>query len=145
MNNKSTDPTFGRMIKELRLTQIICMISSLLTLCLLLGGILLYGKVQELKQVCEPAAEKLAAVDMESFNGALGNLNAALESADWDRVAEALGELDVESINSAIEGLDTEELTEGIKNLNDAVEKIREFSEMVSGLSSRLGGMFGAN
>ncbi len=146
MENMTTDPGTRQLLKELKLTRILCMISSVLTLCLLAGGILLFGRVRELAETCEPVVEKVSQLDVESLNDTLGHINTSLETVEWEQVADALGRLDVEALNSAIEGLDTEELTESLKNLNDAVEKIREISEMLSekmnSLSKTFGGLF---
>ncbi|MDE6926860.1 MAG: hypothetical protein K2O97_14540 [Acetatifactor sp.] len=146
MDHMTTAPDTQKLIKELKRTQIICMVLSFLSLCLLGGGILLFGKVQELTEICRPVAEKVSALDVESLNDTLAHINASLETVDWEQVADALGELDVEAINSAIEGLDTEELSESLKNLNDAVEKVQEISEKMSegmsNVTSWVGGMF---
>lgn len=146
MENNVTDPVTRQLMKELKFTRIICMISSALTLCLLAGGVLLFGRVQKLAEICEPVVEKVSELDVESLNSTMDNINASLEEVDWQQVADALGELDVEALNSAIEGLDTEELTESLRNLNDAVDKVRELndklSEKMNSLSSLFGGMF---
>ncbi len=146
MDNITTDQVTQKLMKELKFTRIICMISSILTLCLLAGGILLFGKVQELAEICRPVVEKVSELDVKSLNDTMDNINASLETVDWEQVADALGELDVEALNSAIEGLDTEELTKSLKNLNDAVDKVQEISEMMSEkvnkLTSWTGGIF---
>ena len=157
MENIATDPVVHQLMKELKVTQIICVVTSLLTICLLVGGILLFCRVRGLAESCEPVVEKVAALDVESLNGTLSHINTSLETVDWEQVAQSLGQLDVEAINStiekldvdainsAIEGLDTEELTQSLKNLNDAVEKIREISEKMGDMASRVGGFFGRN
>ena len=146
MNNITTDPGTQKLMKELKFTRIICMISSLLTLCLLAGRILLFGKVQELAEICRPVVEQVSKLDVESLNDTMDHINASLETVDWKQVADALEELDVEALNSAIEGLATEELSKSLKNLNDAVDKVQEISEMmsekVSKLTSWTGGIF---
>ncbi|MCM1064552.1 MAG: hypothetical protein NC420_08815 [Eubacterium sp.] len=111
MENNVTDPVMRKLMKELKITRIVCMFSSLLTLCLLAGGILLFGRVQELAEVCRPVVEKVS-------------------------------QLDVDAINSAIEGLDTAELTQALKTLNDAVEKIGELSDKLGDVVSWLSGLF---
>ena len=146
MDNFTTDHGTQKLMRELRFTRIICMISSFLTLCLLAGGILLFGKVQELAEICRPVVEKVSELDVESLNDTMDNINASLETVDWEQMADALGELDVEALNSAIEGLDTEELSKSLKNLNDAVDKVQEISDMMSekmnNLTSWVGGIF---
>ncbi len=157
MENIATDPVVHQLMKQLKFTQIICVISSILTLCLLAGGIFLFCRVRGLAQSCEPVVEKVAKLDVESLNETLTYINTSLETVDWEQVARSLSQLDVEAINSAmekldvdainsaIEGLDTEELTQSLKNLNEAVEKIREISEKMGGMASRVGGFFSRN
>lgn len=140
MNNNVTDSNTHQLMKELRFTRIVCMISSALTLFLLIGGIFLFGRVQELFKVCEPVVENLSGIDVENLNSTLDSINTSLESVDWEQVAEALGELDVEALNTAIEGLDTEELTEALQNLNDAADRLRQVGEKLSALTSLFGG-----
>lgn len=88
----------------------------------------MFDRVQKLEELCRPVVEQLAGVDVESFNTTLDRVGQTLEDVDWEQVANVLGEFDVESFNTAMEGLDTEELSKGLENLNDAVEKIREIS-----------------
>lgn len=143
MNKNLSDNKTDGLLRELKFTRIICMISSVLTLCLLLGGVILYGRVRELSEICEPAVEKISDIDMKSFNDTLNHVNATLERVDWEQVADSLGKLDVDAINSAIEGLDTKELSETLKNLNDAVEKIKELGERLSSLPAWFNDKFG--
>ena len=143
MDNMAADSVTGQLIKELKFTRVICMISSLLTICLLAGGILLFGKVRELAGICEPVVEKVLQLDVESLNDTMGHINTSLETVDWEQVAEAMGKLDVDALNSAIEGLDTKELTESLKNLNDAVAKLRELSKLLSEKMNSLSALFG--
>ncbi len=132
MNNHLTETNSSQLIKELRFTRIVCLISSVLTLCLLVCGILLFGRVHRIVAVCEPVVEKLTAIDVERLNSTMDYVNASLAEVDWEQVAEALGELDVEALNSAIEGLDTKELTEALANLNTAAEKLKELGDKLS-------------
>ena len=48
----------------------------------------------------------------------------------------------MDALNSAIEGLDTEEISKSLKNLNDAADRIREVSENLSSLAQWFGGLF---
>ena len=141
MDNHVTDPNIRQLIKELKITRIVCIITSALTLCLLIGGMFLFGKVQKIAGICEPVVEKVSALDVESLHRTMDNVNASMEEVDWKQVADALEKLDVDALNSAIEGLDTTELTQLLKNLNEAVEKIREISDKLSSFSSLFGGL----
>ncbi|MBQ7774916.1 MAG: hypothetical protein IJ379_03260 [Lachnospiraceae bacterium] len=155
--------------KELLLTRIFSIISSVLMVCLLVGGFLLYNKAQEFGKQVEayavevesyaaeitPVVEQLAALDVAAFNDSLTKMNAVVDevdwqmlsdsiaSVDWEKVSKQLEALDVEAINKAIEGLDTKELTNALENMNNAVDKLRSISEAFSNFAAKLG--FGSN
>lgn len=145
MNNTTTDSNAYQLIRELRFTRIICMISSALTICLLIGGIFLFHRVEKLSQMCEPAMEKISEIDVDSFNSTMDRVNTSLEDVNWNQIAEALNKLDVDALNEAIEGLDTKEFSEALTNLNDAVENIRGLSEKLNALTAPLFGRIAQN
>ena len=142
MDNMAMDSVTRQLMKELKFTRIICMILSVLTLCLLAGGLFLYGKVRKLAEICEPVVEQVSQLNVESLNKTLEHVNVSMETVDWQQVSDVLGELDVDALNSAIEGLDTEEISKSLKNLNDAADRIREVSENLSSLAQWLVGLF---
>jgi len=132
--------------KELRTTRIFCAISSVLTLLLLAGGCFAvvvaqdYAvKVQEYATEVMPVIRELSKLDVEEFNLTMENVNASLQSVDWEQVAASLEALDVDALNEAIENLDTEELTEALKNLNDASDKLRTIGDKMSSITSVFG------
>lgn len=143
MKDFGNDSDTRRLMRELRFTRMMCMVSSALTLCLLIGGVFLFGRLQELSQMCQPAIEKISDMDMESFNNTLHQVNATLGNVDWELLSENLGKLDVKALDSAVKGLNTEEFSEALKNLNDAVEKIKELGDRLSALPSWFSGQFG--
>ena len=126
-----------KLAKELRATRIFCIISSLLTVCLLAGGFFVWNKVQpviSVLQEAKPVMEQLSELDVEEMNRTLEQVNVTLESVDWQQVSEALGELDVDAINEAVEGLDTEELTKAVENLNKVVSVLEKWGNKWSSL-----------
>ncbi len=142
MENRETEMSMELLAKQLRMTRVFCMISSMLTLCLLLGGVFLFSKLQpvfDFLQEIEPAMEQLSALDIESVNTTLEQINATLGSVDWQQVSDSLGQLDVEAINTAIEGLDTEALSEAIENLNKTADTLEGWGEKLSSFSNLFG------
>ena len=110
MDTKEWDTNMAQLKRELRLTRIFCGISSMLTICVLLGGILLFKEVQpvfEFMQQAQPVMEQLSQLNVDEINLTLEQVNATLGNVDWEQVAESMNELDVDAINEAIEGLDT--------------------------------------
>lgn len=134
MKNQEMD--MNRQLKrELRFTRICCMISSLLTVCLLLGGAVVFGKLQPVLAFAteaQPVLEQISQLDVNAFNDTLAQVDTTLSDVDWQQVSETFDKLDVEAINSAIQGLDVEELSKAIENLNKASETLEGLSEKLS-------------
>ena len=131
-----------KLLKELRLTRIVSIISSLLALSLLiLGGYFVYTIKGTLREA-EPVMEKIAEVDVESLNATLEHINETLEAVDFEPVVQAIEELDVEGFNAAIDSLDMEELSKALKNLNDAADIFRQISQTFSESLGRLTSIF---
>ena len=107
MGNDTSESNMKQLKKELRLTRVFCAISSLLTLCLLVGGILLFCRLQPVVVFLQDAKP----------------------------VMEQLSQLDVEAVNTALEGLDTETLSEAASNMNKAAETLETWGEKLSSFS----------
>ena len=126
----------SKLFRELRLTRIVSIISSLLALSLLiLGGYFAYTVKDALKEA-EPVMEKIAEMDVESLNATLEHINETLETVDLEPIVQAIEELDVEGLNSAIDSLDMVELSKALRNLNDAADIMKKIGESLSPLTS---------
>lgn len=142
--NESTgnsDLVSGRMLKkfrrELAITRLMCIVTSVLILCLLAGG------AYVLRQV-KPILEQAAAVDIENVNETLRQVKSSLEDVDlkqaadtMQQVADTMQSVDLESWNNAIDGLDTEELSKTLTNLNNAVESLRRIENSINSVFGR--------
>ena len=134
MTNIQQDDVIIQLRRELLLTRIFCIASSVLTLCLLIGGVLLFSEVQGVITEVEPVMEQLAAVDIAAVNETMNNVNASLESVDWEQMSETLGELDAQALNEAIQNLDTEELSIALENLNNATTSMQKLSDSIKSI-----------
>ena len=131
-----------KLLRDLRFTRIVSIISSLLaTLLLVWGGYLVYT-VKDIMREVEPVMEKIAEVDVESLNATLEHVNETLETVDLEVVVQAIDELDVKGLNAAIDSLDMEELTKALKNLNDAADVFKQISQSLTQLLSPLTAFF---
>lgn len=151
MNNELNEQIIAKLRRELLWTRIFSIISSVLMLCILLGGFVIFHTVKEYEKKISSGIEQLAELDISAFNETLSQMNQAVESmdwemlndsiasVDWEKVSKQLEGLDVDSINSAIEGLDTEELTESLENMNNAVEKLRSITDVFNSLGTKWG------
>lgn len=131
MENNNNEIVVKQLTKELRMTRIFCIISSLLTVCLLAVGFLIWVAITPVVSViqeAQPVMEQLSGLDVEEMNHTLEQVNVTLESVDWQQVSEALEALDVETINEAIAGLDTEEMTKAVENLNKVASMLENWS-----------------
>lgn len=158
MNDMITDVTYERLAKELRMTRIFCLVSSLLTVGLLICGVLLILHMKPLytwMEQTQPILVELAELDMESVNLTMAQMNHTLESIDWKQVSDAvvavdwkqmsdavgsidwksvsdsLSKIDVDAINKAVEGLDTKELSEALETLNNTVDTLQAIGDKI--------------
>lgn len=131
----------GRILKkfrrELAITRVMCIVTSMLILCLLAGGIYVLRQVQ-------PILEQAAAVDVENVNETLSQVKSSLENVNLEQamdtmqqVAETMESVDLEAWNNAIDGLDTAELSKTLANLNDAVESLRQVEASINSVFGR--------
>ena len=99
-----------RLRKELRMTRVFSGITSALLICVLIGGVIVFLKVQAYMEAVMPLAEKMLA---------------------------QLEQLDMDALNESIAGLNTKELTRALENFNDAVERLEGFTDAVKGFFSK--------
>lgn len=135
MEEKNIQTMEEKLVKELKVTRIFCIISCLLTVGLLIGGFLVFKQVQPMFQMVEkiePAMEQFMALDIEEVNETLEQVNATLESVDWQQMSDAVGELDVDAFNDAIQGLNTEAISKAVENLNKAVATMEKWGNAIS-------------
>lgn len=100
MEEQRTQTVEEKLIRELRITRIFCVISCVFTVGLLAAGFLVFKQMQPMFQMIEdmePAMEQFMALDVDAFN-------------------------------NAIRGLDTEALSKAVENLNKAAETIEKWS-----------------
>lgn len=154
MEKQMPENSLEQLRKELRITRVVCIVSSVLTSALLLGGILLYGQMRpvlEMTKETGPIIEELAELDIESVNMTLeqvGNtlgsvdwkeVSNAIESVDWQQVSDTIGELDVEAFNNAVEDLDTKEFSKAIERLNKVIDVLEGWGDKLGSIK----GIFG--
>ena len=130
MDNQNMQTMEEKLVKELKVTRIFCMISCVLTLSLLVGGFLVFKQVQPMFQMVgkiEPAMEQFMALDIDEVNETLEKVNTTMESVDWQQISETVGQLDVDAFNDAIQGLDTEAISKAVENLNKAAATMEKW------------------
>ena len=121
--------------KELKITRYCSLLVAMLLVIVIIGGVFLAKQMAPALtaiQEMQPAIQKMEQIDVEM-------LNAKIE------------QLDIEGLNKAIEGLDVEELSKSLKNINEAIDRLKEagesfeaFSELFSNSFSGLFGIGGS-
>lgn len=129
-NSQQTD--LEKLSRELHITRIFCMLSSFLTILVLIGGVFFFMALRQVRAEAEPIIQQISALDVESFNETL----AQVDSVDWAGVSQTIEQLDVDALNRALGGLDTEELSKAMENLNRAVETLERVGEAFSRFTS---------
>ena len=110
--------------KELKVTRIWCIISSVITFCLLAAMIVLLWKLQ-------PAYEFM------KETGPV--IRQTLEETDLGKLSESLSGLDVETLNETLQSLDTEELSQVLENVNNMSALVTELNEKYDSMVSAFG------
>jgi len=128
---------FEKLRRELRITRIFSGVTSILLIGMLIGGFIVFSKVQEYAQTVVPLAEKVSEADFEVLNESMERLNETLNAFDWEKLSLQLKELDMDALNEAIAGLNTEELSKALENLNDAAETLEQFGNSIKGFFSK--------
>lgn len=153
--NTDMENMIKKLSRELLITRIFTGILSVLMILILVGGGLAYrgftqyteeisremegamAMLEEYAGEVRPVIAKLEEVDMQAVNDTLVTLNQTMVSVDWEEVTAQLSALDIESLNEAIEGLDTQELSVTLRNMNDVVEKLQNISDGMKSFFSK--------
>ncbi|MCH5343232.1 MAG: hypothetical protein J1E64_04260 [Acetatifactor sp.] len=128
--------------RELRLTRFFCIVSSILSICLLAAIVFLVVSLQPVFSFVnetKPALEQFSKLDIDTLNRTMEQVDTSLGQVDWEKVADSLEQLDVEAINEAIRNLDTKELSTALEKLNKTTDALEAFGERLGSLSSLFG------
>lgn len=139
MDNLGMEQTMVQLQKELKITRIFCMVTSVLMILILVGGLFAFGKVDGYMKGIQPLVDELSSVDFIAVSNSLEELETAMTSVDWEQVSTQVASLDMEALNAAIEGLDTEELTETLENVNEAVTTLEKMSDSIKAFMGKFG------
>ena len=143
MSNEYNEQILEKLRKELFLTRIFSIISSVLTVCLLVAGFTLFYKYQESKKQVEAYAvqvkesieeltsqdSELAKVDILALNEALKNLNKVVNTVDWEMLNSSIASVDWQLLSDSIASVDWKMLNDNVASvdwamLNDSIAQV---------------------
>lgn len=145
MNNEQM---IEKLRKELLLTRIFSMISSVLTICLLVGGYIGFSKLEEYEQqvveyaeemavyaeqvqgyaeAITPAVKQFAKLDIKTINETLTQMNTVVGTVDWKMLNDSIASVDWDMLNNSIASVDWQEVSTQLEALdveaiNSAIE-----------------------
>lgn len=142
--------------RDLLVTRIFSVISSVLMIAILVGGFYIFQTVQTYAEQVdgyvteivtyaenmEPAVNQLAKVDIEELNATMTQMKIAFAEVDFERLAQQIDELDVDAINTKVAALDVDTLNDkinalDIEGINKTIEELdtAELSEALTNLN----------
>lgn len=136
---QTEDSAIKALRKELRMTRIFSAITSLLIIAMLAGGFVVCSEVKSYVDEVWPLIDQLSTIDFASISNTMENLEQTVGTVDWEYMSEQLGALNVDAINEAIEGLDTQELSKALANINEAAETLQKLSDGMKAFASKFG------
>lgn len=163
-NEYQTAEVSERLIKKLQrdlwMTRLFAMFSSLLMIVILTGGYYLYqvvqvyvkqaeGYVTEIVTYAEsvkPALDQLSKIDTENLTKTAEQMSAAFAEIDFEKLADQIESLNVDAINEKINALDVESLNAkiyalDIEGINETMENLNalQFEETLENLNEAVG------
>ena len=127
--NTNMEEMFLKLKKEILINRIISCVTLVMTTVILVLAILAFVEIKEFFAEIEPVVEELSKIDMEALNASLNHFNDIIETFNLDDVMETINSIDFEGINEILEGLDVNELTETLENINEGADRLDQISE----------------
>lgn len=141
--------------RDLWVTRLFSLFSSLLMIVILAGGYYLYqvvqvyvkqaeGYVTEIVTYAEsvkPALNQLSQVDTEALARTLEQMSVAFAEVDFEQLATQIEDLDVESINYKMDALDVDAINEKIKALDVESLNAKIYALDIEGINETVGNL----
>ena len=129
MDQNSMDILLKKLKKEMLINRIISCVTLVMTTVILVLVIIAFVELNNFLTMVEPVVEELSKIDMEALNESLNNFNNIIETFNVDELMDTINSIDFEGINEVLNGLDVEELTETLENINEGADRLDEISE----------------
>ncbi len=120
---------YKKLKKEMLINRIISGVNLLMTTAILVLAIFAFVELKDFLAQVEPVIEELSKIDMEALNESLNNFNNIMETFNFDDILETFNSIDFAGINEVMEGLDVNELTETLENINEGAERLDQIGE----------------
>lgn len=120
---------YKKLRKDMLVNRIISIVTLVFTTVILVLAIVAFVELKQFLDEVEPVVEELSKIDIEALNESLNHFNDIIETFNVDDFMDTMNSIDFEGINEVLEGLDVNELTETLENINEGADRLDEISE----------------
>lgn len=124
-----------KMLKKIRNGQIANRIILIFVLVFTIGNFVLLGvagiRINQFKEMLEPAVKVINELDVEEFNKTITTLNNAIDVFKINEVLNVLSEVDFSAFTNVMSNIDVEKL-------NSTLEKIDGAAEFLEGVGNNI-------
>ena len=120
---------YKKLKKDMLINRIISIVTLVFTTAILVVAVFAFVELKQFLDEVEPIVEELSKLDIEALNESLNHFNGIIETFNLDDVMDTINSIDFEGINEILEGLDVEELTETLENINEGADRLDQIGD----------------
>lgn len=120
---------YKKLKKDMLINRIISIVTLVFTMAILVLAIVAFVELKQFLAEVEPVVEELSKIDIEALNESLNHFNNIIKTFNIDDFMDTMNSIDFEGINEILEGLDVEELTETLENINEGADRLDEIGD----------------
>ena len=120
---------YKKLKKDMLINRIISIVTLVFTMAILVLAIVAFVELKQFLDEVEPVVEELSKIDIEALNESLNHFNNIIKTFNIDDFMDTMNSIDFEGINEILEGLDVEELTETLENINEGADRLDEIGD----------------
>lgn len=120
---------YKKLKKDMLINRIISIVTLVFTTAILVVAIVAFVELKQFLDEVEPVVEELSKIDIEALNESLNHFNNIIKTFNIDDFMDTMNSIDFEGINEILEGLDVEELTETLENINEGADRLDEIGD----------------
>lgn len=132
-----------KMLKKIRNGQIANRIILIFVLVFTIGNFVLLGvagiRINQFKEMLEPAVKVINELDVEEFNKTITTLNNAIDVFKINEVLNVLSEVDFSAFTNVMSNIDVEKLNSTLEKIDGAAEFLEGVGNGIMSFMSQFG------